>query len=231
MIRGFYSAGSGLTAQQTAIDNAANNMANVSTTGYKKQDISFSDLLYSDLEGTQSATTKVGNGSRVSGNTPIQTPGSTEFTGNPFDFALTSDGFFGVLTKDGSVKYTRDGRFSVSSEDTGNYLVTANGDYVLDRDGNKVSSDSNDLLNQIGVFGFSNPYGLSNDGNNLFQITQTSGNAFAIEGKMQNGYLEASNVDLADEMTNLIEIQRAYQFNAKLIQTADEIANITNNLR
>jgi len=231
MIRAFYAAGSGLNAQQTAIDNAANNMANVSTTGYKKQDISFSDLLYSDLDGTASQNTKVGNGSRVSGNTSIQTQGDSQFTGNPLDFELTSDGFFGVLTQDGNVKYSRDGSFHVSSEDTGNYLVNASGDYVLGKDGNRISSDSENLINQIGVFNFANPYGLTNEGNNLFLSTATSGNAFAIDGKLQNGYLESSNVDLSTEMTDLIEIQKAYQFNAKLVQTADEIANITNNLR
>jgi len=231
MIRGFYAAGSGLSAQQMAIDTAANNMANVSTNGYKKQDISFSDLLYSNIDGTAAQNAMVGNGAKVSRTTTIQTQCGTEFTGNPLDFALTSDGFFGVLTQDGKVKYTRDGSFGVSCEDTGNYLVTSSGDYVLSSGGNKISSDSEDLKNQIGVFNFANPYGLTNKGDNLYEITATSGDAIAINGQLQSGCLESSNVDLATEMSNLIEIQRAYQFNAKLVQTADELANITNNLR
>ncbi|MDF2567474.1 MAG: flagellar basal-body rod protein FlgG [Oscillospiraceae bacterium] len=234
MIRGFYSAGSGLRTQQTALDNAANNIANVNTTGYKKQSLSFSDLLYSNLatpEGNAPQNLKVGNGVRETQADTLFTQGGVQQTGGILDFAITANGFFGVLSPDGTVRYTRDGSFKISPEQQGNYLVTADGGYVLDKNGNKILAESQDLINQIGVFDFANPYGLQQAGNNMFEKTGISGNAVGITGQLHNGYLEYSNVELADEMSSLISIQKAYQFNAKLIQTADEIENITNNLR
>jgi len=159
------------------------------------------------------------------------TNGIVQNTGNKLDFAVKSDGFFGVQTKDGSIKYTRDGSFHTSSEKTGNFLVNSSGDYVLDKDGNKLKADEPNLKDKIGVFNFSNPYGLSNAGNNLFESTAQSGKPSTSAGNVESGELELSNVELAREMTDLLEIQRAYQFDSKYIQTADEIENITNNLK
>jgi flagellar basal body rod protein FlgG len=129
------------------------------------------------------------------------------------------------------VKYTRDGSFGVSSEDGGNFLVDSEGNYVLDQNGEKLSADDVDLKNKIGIFSFTNPRGLQNIGNNYFESTAQSGTAQAIEGNLKSGSLESSNVELNTEMTDMLEIQRAYQFNTKFIQTADEIENITNNLK
>jgi flagellar basal-body rod protein FlgG len=234
MIRGFYTAGSGLVSQQAALDNTANNIANLSTTGFKKRDLSFSELLSSTIGaagGTQPQNIKVGNGSKGAVISSSFTQGSLQFTGSERDFAIMSKGFFAVQTSDGSVKYTRDGSFSVSSEEDGNYLVNSDGNYVLDKEGNKLSANEPDYKDKIGVYDFSNPYGLYNAGNNLFDKTAQSGQPEIIEGKLRPGCIELSNVELSCEMTDLLEIQRAYQFDAKFIQTADEIESIANNLK
>ena len=232
MIRGFYTAGSGLACQQSALDNAANNIANVSTTGFKKQSVRFSELLYSSI-GAQDGgaqNLRVGNGARVSELFTNQARAGLIYTGNGLDFALGSGGYFGVITSEG-VRYTRDGNFAVSHEPTGDYLVTAGGGYVMGTDGGRISLDGEGLQGRIGVFGFPNPSGLAKSGGNLFEATAESGEAFAAQGDICAGFLEISNVDLVGEMADLIAIQKAYQFNAKMLQTADEIENITNNLR
>jgi flagellar basal-body rod protein FlgG len=193
MIRGFYSAGSGLKAQQSAIDNTANNMSNLSTSGFKKQELSFSELMYSNLaspNGSAPQEMKVGSGSRAVNAASLHTQGRLEQTNNPLDFALTGDGFFGILCNDGTVKYTRDGSFHVSSEETGSYLVTAVGGYVLGKDGNRVLLDGENPTEKIGVFGFANPYGLTRAGENLFESTESSGNAFLHQGEIRSGCLE-----------------------------------------
>lgn len=232
MIRGFYSAGSGLVCQQMAMDNTANNIANVSTTGFKKQRVRFGQLLYSNL-GTQDGgiqNLKVGNGVRAGEVTTNHERNGFIHTGNELDFALNCEGYFGVLTDQG-MGYTRDGTFYISYEQTGNYLVTASGGYVVGTDGDRVLVDDEDLHSKIGIFNFSNPTGLEKIGDNLFAPTQTSGEAYAAAGAIYSGYIEMSNVDMTSEMSDLIAIQKAYQFNAKMIQTADEIESIVNNLR
>ncbi len=226
MIRGFYAAGSGLIGQQKALDNAANNLANMNTTGYKKQRVSFSELLYNNVKEAQT-----GNGVRTAGVETTHTPGGYRETGNPLDFAVVSDGFFGVLTRDGSVKYTRDGSFHLSSEADGSYLTTADGDYVLDRNSRKIILDGEDITDRIGVFSFANSGGLTREGNNMFSPSENSGGRRVTDGTVVNGYLESSNVELAGEMSDLISIQKSFQFNAKMLQTADEIENIINSLR
>jgi flagellar basal body rod protein FlgG len=135
------------------------------------------------------------------------------------------------MGSDGNIGYTRDGSFHISGEAGENYLVTAGGEYVLSGNGTKISADDENLQNQIGIFNFGNPYGLSADGDNKFKSTAASGQAYVTVGSIGRGMLETSNVDLTDEMANLMTMQKAYQFNAKMIETADEIENIINNLR
>lgn len=234
MIRGFYSAGSGIISQQMSLDNTANNIANLSTAGYKKQSLSFSELMHTSMganDGAQNDSVKVGNGLKGAFTTSSFTKGNLMATGCENDFAINSNGFFAVQTSDGSIKYTRDGSFHVSPEEGGNYLVNSSGNYVLDNSGNKIMADESGFKDKIGVYNFSNPYGLRNSGSNLFEKTAQSGEATAIEGDLISGSLEQSNVELNIEMTDLLEIQRAYQFDAKFIQTADEIENTTINLR
>ncbi|MDD3693099.1 MAG: flagellar hook-basal body protein [Oscillospiraceae bacterium] len=232
MIRGFYTAGSGLACQQMAMDNTANNIANVNTTGFKKQRVRFGQLLYSNL-GTQDGgiqNLKVGNGVRAAEITTNHARNGFVHTGNELDFALDCEGYFGVITNQG-VRYTRDGTFYISYEQSGNYLVTASGGYVAGKDGGRVLVDGEDLQSKIGIFNFSNPTGLDKGGDNLFVATERSGEAYAADGTVRAGYIEMSNVDMVGEMSDLIAIQKAFQFNAKMIQTADEIENIINNLR
>ncbi|NLK40302.1 MAG: flagellar hook-basal body protein [Clostridiales bacterium] len=234
MIRGFYSAGSGLSAFQKGVDNVANNLANVNTTAYKKQSVRFSDLLTSNLAspaGEEPQDLKVGNGVRASGTVALMSQGAPVQTGQALDFALICEGFFGVADADGNLMYTRDGNFHISSEADGNYLVNGMGEYVIGRDGEKILVDEKFSQDKIAVFNFDNPYGLSIIGNNRYEATDYSGEAFAVEGVLAQGYLENSNTDITVEISELISLQKAYQFNAKMIQTADEIENIINNLR
>lgn len=230
MIRGFYSAGSGLFAQQTAMNNAANNIANANTTGFKKQSVDFSDLMYSNKR-TFTGNAKIGNGTREASIDSVFTQGALDDTARELDFAITGKGFFGVMSANGEISFTRDGNFGISTEQNGNFLVSASGDYVLDQNGNKINVDRANLPAKIGVFSFDNVTGLERIGNNQYIQTATSGQATPIAGELTQGKLERANVELADEMSDLIAIQRSFQFNAKMIQTADEIENITNNLR
>lgn len=230
MIRAFYSAGSGLSTQQLAMNTAGNNIANANTTGFKKQSVGFSELVYSNRRAVE-GDIKVGNGVRDIQMDTVFTQGALEPTDRELDFAIIGEGFFGVLGQDGTVAYTRDGNFQVSVEETGNYLVTSTGEYILGADGDRLSADSNQLLNEIGIFTFDNESELEHLGNNMYLPTELSGEAVVSAGELAQSYLERSNVDMADEMSDLITIQRAFQFNARLLQTADELEQITNTLR
>lgn len=228
MIRGFYSAGAGLASRQAELDRSAQNLANISTTGYKKQNLSFTQLLYSNIApGDQNLM--VGNGNTAWDSTADFSQGIITATGNETDFAIEDGGFFAVQTESG-VRYTRDGSFHISEENDGGYLVNASGGYVLGRKGEKLKAGDG-LENDIGVFNFPNQYGLLSTGNNLFEATDESGAAVNSSGTVKKGNLELSNVDMAREMAGLLDIQRSYQMGARFIQTADEIENITNNLR
>jgi len=233
MIRGFYSAGSGIGANQAGINSISNNIANINTSGYKRQVLSFSDLVRSELNAADSGgqNVTVGNGVRVSGAATIMSLGNIRETGNAYDFALTGDGFFATMDNGGKISYTRDGSFYIAEGPGGTYLASSDGSYVLNADGRQILSASEDAVSQIGIFDFPNRQGLIPVGGNRFESSVLSGNAFAVEGEIRSGFLEASNVDLADEMVNLIEVQKAFQFNAKMVQTADEVENIINNLR
>lgn len=234
MIRGFYAAGSGLGAIQTGVDNVANNLANVNTTAYKKQSVRFSDLMTSNLAspaGEAPQDLKVGNGVRASGTVASMAYGGLTHTDHLLDFALTGDGFFGVVGADGVLRLTRDGNFHLSNEADGSYLVNANGEYVVGRDGQRILVDEHFSREQIAVLNVDNPYGLAVAGDNRFEPTEASGRLLTANTEIAQGYLEGSNTDLTVELTELIALQKAYQFNAKMVQTADEIENIINNLR
>jgi len=202
---------------------------------------------------------QVGNGVRVGATMRFLIQGTPVQTGRTLDASITGDGFFAVAGEDGTLRYTRDGGFNLSVVDTEagrvNRLVTTDGLFVLNSDGSPVEFASGIDISTIrialdgtitasnvdgeavsagrlSVVGFVNPSGLAAEGDNLFVETPASGEGVAVEEpEVRQGFIEASNVDLADEMTRLIMAQRAYQLSARVLQTADDMESMANNLR
>lgn len=242
---------------QQLLDVTGNNLANVNTNGYKKQRASFEDLLYTRVnqhknyqediaEGELAGGANMdlrGHGTRIATTQLMYTGTGYLGTDTPLDFAIEGEGLFAV-EKNGQREYTRAGAFGLSKDGNAFYLITSDNAKVLDASGKeiKVEMDANglpvydNLAEKIGVYHFSNPYGLLNTGGTRLLETATSGVAVAQRGtqsdsKIHQFMLENSNVDMADEMVNMIEAQRAFQINARMVQTADQIDETVNNLR
>jgi len=259
MLRALSSSTAGLTAQQLRVDIAANNLANVQTTGFKASRPCFGDLLSGRLAqeivplgGVGAAEAQVGAGARLTAVLRDFAPGMPLDTGRVLDLAVEGEGFFAVDRADGEERlYTRDGTFYVDAE--GN-LVTAAGDPVapgiqIPEDALQVSVRSDgtvtalgaegeiEELGRISLYTFPNPGGLEARGGNLFAATEASGEATeGLPGEdgmgiLRSGRLESSNVDLAAEMVILIEAYRAFQANARMVQTSDDMWGQANRLR
>ncbi|GAA6784305.1 flagellar basal-body rod protein FlgG [Helicobacter pylori] len=261
MLRSLYSATSGMLAQQTHIDTTSNNIANVNTTGFKKSRADFNDLFYQAMQyaGTNTSNTtlspdgmEVGLGVRPSAITKMFSQGSPKETENNLDVAITGKGFFQVQLPDGTTAYTRSGNFKLDEQ--GN-LVTSEGyllipQITLPEDTTQVNigvdgtvsvtqglQTTSNVIGQITLANFVNPAGLHSMGDNLFSITNASGEAIVGNpdsqglGKLRQGFLELSNVRLVEEMTDLITAQRAYEANSKSIQTADAMLQTINSLK
>lgn len=250
MIRGFYTASSGLKWQQASLDVAANNIANVNTAGYKPQQLAFTEALSSSLAGNGEDAQKLTAGSGVKGGETAKSfaQGTLETTGRNLDVAIEGTGFFATTDRSGQISYTRAGNFSVSSIDEHNYLVSAAGDFILNQSGQPITFDSQpeDLVFtapnngevtdeqtvNLGVFKFNNQYALEQEGEGKYTANAASGAAIAADtATIKQGFLETSAVDMAAEFTRVIQSQRAFQFNAKMVQVADEIEQMTNTLR
>lgn len=261
MIKAMRTAASGMAAQQMNVDNIANNLANVNTTGFKKSKLEFQDILYQNFRRAGSATAvgtstpsglAIGYGTRPATTVRQFTNGDLQLTGNPLDVSIEGDGFFQVRQPDGSTAYTRDGAFKLSADGR---VVTSDG-YVLlpeisipedsisvsiGRDGNvevqQFGQDDSVSVGQIELARFVNPAGLTAIGRNLLTTTGASGTASTNTpgqggmGEVNQGYLEVSNVSVVDEMVNMIVAQRAYEMNSKAIQTADDMSSVANNLK
>ena len=233
MIRGIYTAASGMIAEAMRNDTISNNLANANTTGYKK-DIAvtkdFASLLIERVNDGQDTPSigRMGVGSVVDDVATIHTPGIEHLTGNDLDFAIEGQGFFVVQTPNG-VRYTRDGNFT---RDTKGQLVTQDGYRVLGKNGPikmngtkvNVAADgqlSVDGLNvdKLQVVQFANLRALKKEGSNLYtaegQQPQTT------SANVRQGFLEGSNVNIVAEMVNLISGYRAYEVNGKLVQAQD----------
>ena len=259
-MRALYSAASGMSAQQVKMDNIANNLANVGTTGFKKVRESFQDLYYQQLQnpgtetsdGNQDTTgVQVGHGVQLSSLRRSFEQGGAEVTGNPTDLMIDGPGFFTVQMSDGSEAYTRDGSFRLDSE--GN-LVTIDGAMLspgitipegalitVGPDGTvtaKVDGEESETqLGQILIANFANPAGMQAEGRNLFRATEASGDPLSgipgdpgLGGILQ-GALESSNVDVAEELVNLIRAQRSYELVSKVIEASDEVLQTTNQIK
>ena len=265
MMRSLWTASTGMKSQQLNIDVISNNLSNVNTTSYKGQRAEFKDLLYSTLkennrnEGVgRPVNLQVGHGVGTVATTRNFITGGLMETQNTLDVAIEGNGFFSVqMPNDDEIRYTRDGSFKLSVEDGISSLVTSDGYYILDEDGQPIDieeglSDLNidDLgyitardeagetveIARLGLTDFINPSGLLSQGKNLFSQTQASGEATPIEADemkstIVQGYLETSNVQVVDEMVNMITAQRAYEINSKAISTSDEMLQTANNLK
>jgi flagellar basal-body rod protein FlgG len=253
MIRSLWIAKTGLEAQQTQMDVIANNLANVSTNGFKKSRAVFEDLLYQNIRqpGAQSSQQtqlpsglQLGSGVRTVATERIHTQGNPMSTGNSKDVMINGSGFFPVLLPDGTTAYTRDGSFQT---DANGQLVTSSGFTVqpaitvpgnalsltVARDGTvSVTLPGVAAPAQIGsllLTTFVNPSGLESKGENLYVETGASGAAQSTApgsngaGVLMQGYVETSNVNVAEEMVNMIQTQRAYELNSKAVTTSDQM--------
>ncbi len=253
----------GMSAQQRSVDNIANNLANVSTTGFKRSTVAFQDLFYENVASSSRGASanrlsndgpslQVGNGSRAVATIRNFMQGSISETGNALDLAINGAGFFQIEMPDGSIAYSRDGNFS---RDSTGLMINNSGlplaDHIevpsdavaveISQDGvvrARMAGDSREVeLGQIELAKFVNPGGLDAIGDNLFAETEAAGAPFyGIPGTdgfggVQQGYLENSNVDVVTEMVRLIEAQRAYETNSKMVQTAEDMMSVTNQIK
>jgi len=253
MIDALHIAATGLSSQQQQIDAISNNLANMQTPGFKRSRVAFADMnSLTPAEAAQGdAPERVGAGTRIAATTPVMTDGTLQQTGNTYDLAIQGNGFFEVESADGDRLYTRAGQFHVNSDgqlSTIDGLVMAQRlqiptdatDVVIDAQGEvraKVGSDTDTtVLGQLEIAAFTAPEALRGVGGNRFAATPGSGDpnlgkpGEAGFGKVSQGYVEGSNVDLVSEMSNLVLAQRAYQLNARVLQASDQILDTINNL-
>lgn len=249
----------GLSAQDTALTTISNNLANVNTTGFKRDRAVFEDLLYQVKRQPGGLTSQnselpsglqLGTGVRVVGTAKEFTQGNLQITEQPLDMAINGRGFFQVLMPDGNISYTRDGQFQLNSQGE---VVTANGhplepgitvpdnttSITIGVDGTVSAIIENEAqpteLGQITLVDFVNPQGLQAIGNNLFRETNASGNpqegeaGIAGLGGIEQGTIEGSNVEVVEELVNMITTQRAYEMNSKVVSASDQMLQYINN--
>lgn len=260
MMRSLYTASTGMYAQQLNVDTLAHNMSNVTTTGFKRQRVEFQDLLYQNIRRPaanedliEPSGLAVGLGVRPAVTYTLFSQGNLQETGNPMDVAIKGNGFFRVEVPGyDDYLYTRDGCIKIDAEGR---LVTADGYYyvgvdALDPEAYDISIESNGMVTyripgdeeiqeagQLELATFVNPAGLEKLGGNLYQVTANSGDPIDWDPEedqsisLLSGYMEASNVQIVEEMVNLITAQRAYEMNSKVIQSSDEMLQTAANLR
>ena len=260
MLKALTTAATGMLAQQNNLDIVSNNVANVNTTGFKKNRAEFQDLLSTAIrtpgamisQGTyQPVGVEIGLGVKTSATTRVFTQGVQISTSRPYDVAIEGEGFFQIIKDDGTLAYTRDGSFQI---DAMGQLCTSDGYLVqpqitipqnacevnITADGTvsvKVGSDT--TQNNVGMLQlarFQNPAGLLSIGHNLYVETPGSGVPIIGQagqdgfGTIAQGFLEGSNVQLVDELINLIKAERAFEANSKVITASSDILRQTNQM-
>ncbi len=249
----------GLDAQQTRMATIANNLANASTSGFKRGRAVFEDLMYQNLRqvGAQSSQDTqlpsglmLGTGVRVVATEKLFSQGNLEQTENSLDLAIDGRGFLQVLLPDGSMSYTRDGSMQVDSQ---GQMVTSSGYVVqpavtIPQDAQSINIGSDGTVSvrtpgaaaptQVGTIqlaDFINPAGLQPIGKNLFLESAASGSPLVGNpglnglGSVVQGYVESSNVNVVEELVNMIETQRAYEMNSKAISSSDQMLQFVTN--
>ncbi len=261
MIRSLWTAATGMEAQQLNVDVIANNLSNVNTVGFKRSRADFEDLLYQMVRqpGVSSTSNtveptgiQIGLGVKPAAVVKNFSQGNFKETGNPLDVAIAGHGFFQIQMPDGTIAYTRSGAFKI---DNNGRIVNSEGyplipqitipnDTVAINIGNdgtvsvlEAGQETPTQIGQIQLAYFINPAGLKALGHNLFKPTQSSGAAQINNpgtnglGTLEQGVLEMSNVSVVQEMVDMIAAQRAYETNAKAIQTSDEMLQTANNVK
>lgn len=261
IMRALNTAATGMAAQEVNVNTISNNIANVNTTGYKKERTEFESLHYHTIKEAGSKTSdnsvhnvgyQIGSGARVSGIAREFSQGAPQITNNPFDLMINGEGFFAIILPNQSLAFTRDGSFNVNSQgilvnkqgytlapslqfppNTTSVNITESGlveAFVKDQ----VEPNN---IGQIPVYTFANSTGLSALGGNNYKTTMSSGPPIqniageSNSGIIRQGALEASNVSIMNEMTNLIKAQRAYEMNSKVMKVADDILQTINTIR
>jgi flagellar basal-body rod protein FlgG len=241
MLEGLYSAAAGMAAQQEQLNAISNDLANLSTSGYKAERVAFSDLLYNPvvMAGTESSA---GGGARAEVIGRSQTEGAVQETGNPFDLAIEGEGYFEVTRPNGQKVLTRDGTFGPDASGT---LVNAEGNSLNppiklppDVAPSEVSigptgivSAGTRTLGQIKLVTVTSPEHLLSDGGSAFTTTAASGAPHPATGAIRQGALETSNVNMGSEMALLVNTQRAFQMGSTAIQDESQMMSIANQLR
>ncbi|OYU50609.1 MAG: flagellar basal-body rod protein FlgG [Rhizobiales bacterium PAR1] len=257
-MRALYTAATGMAAQEKNVEVIANNVANMRTTGFKRQTVHFQDLIYeqqrragspsSDQNTQIPAGIFIGSGARVVATPKVMTQGNVSQTERTYDVAIRGDGFLRVQLPDGRVAYTRDGGFETDSQGR----ITTKEGYLVDpgitvpQNATSVSINSTGQVNalvpgtvtpqtlgQLTMSRFINPVGLESMGDNFY--LETAGSGQPIDGTpgadgfgtIQQGYLEDSNVNAVTEIASMIQAQRAYELNSKVISGADQMLQAT----
>lgn len=237
MIQAFYSASLGAQQQMKRMDVQGNNIANVNTQGFKREAAAFEAALYTAENGVDGNLLPKGSGSRILTTTTDFSAGSLEQTGRSQDYAIIGEGYFALYNPaTGETSYTRDGSFTVApygTDQDGNtvfYLSDGEGRQVLDGNGDPIPATVSDEAFPVGVYTVQYEDGMQHLDGNRFLTTAKNGAVTAIEGQVQQGYLESSNTDLATELGKVIEAQRSYSYALKMMTTADEVETTVNNL-
>ncbi len=261
MIRALNTSATGMASQEEVVNTISNNIANLNTVGFKKSRTETEDLFYQTIteqgartgpETFHTVGVQIGSGSKVSAIRKEFIQGDPNITNNPFDLLINGDGFFGIILPNGRLNYTRDGAFNL--DNTGK-IVNKNGyslypEMTVPQGTTNINISENGtieaylsaqtepiLVGQIPIFTFVNPVGLRSKGKNLYEETVASGgpiqNIASLNnaGGIQQGALEASNVNIMTEMTELIRAQRAYEMNSKVMGVADKMLQTINTLR
>lgn len=230
----FYAATRGAISYQERLNIISNNISNVNTYGYKSKNAAFLDLMHYNMHAPENADTRVkaGTGALVQRTDTNFDEAGFAATGGQLDYAINGEGFFMLRDpQTNAISYTRNGAFSVSDRGGTFYLVTDGRKLVLDTNGNPIQVNDGQLQGQIGTYTFVSFNGMNSVGNNEFVPVAKNGNPVPAGSQVVQGYLEQSNVDLADEMVKTVETSRAYSYILKMIQTSDEIEQTINGLR
>lgn len=252
MLRALWTGATGMSSQQLLIDTISNNLANVNTTGFKKQRVAFQDLYYETIAVGRGSTATLGSGSRTVATDRSFRQGNIERTDDPLNAAIEGQGFFVVETGAGTA-YTRDGSFRADAQgrlctSSGHTVSAQGGTIQIPQGATEIEIGENGLMTAVvngahqtigtlNLVVFSNPAGLDAVGGNLYKATQISGEATVGTpgqngaGIIRGGYLETSNVEIVTEMVNLIIAQRAFELNSKAVETADQMWGIANNVK
>jgi flagellar basal-body rod protein FlgG len=265
MVRSLWTGAAGMIGQQANIDTISNNLANVNTSGFKKMRADFEDLLYQTVKVAGTPATEetvvpvgiqMGHGVKLAATQRMFSQGALQNTDNVYDMAISGEGFFRIQMYDGSWAYTRDGAFKI---DENGRLVTSNGYWVLPdivmpegflpekinitKEGRvsvivpQIDENEPVEVGQLELYRFPNPVGLTAVGENLFKVSNASGQPIAGRpgyegmGQIVHRFLEMSNVSVVREMVDLIVAQRAYEFNSRTIQTSDNMLGTATTLK